>query len=125
MVFSPASRAHAQTCFARGPGPETEMEYSPTFVSTPPRCTGASHSLTLRQPTSFGNNGIVRRASSMPQPQSHEITSAELLDLRTPSRKILINSAITSQLLRFEHRGQSPAFCRPSPHVPPCEKQFL
>ena len=37
IVRMPASRARPQFFFARGPGPTTEIEYSPISVFIPPR----------------------------------------------------------------------------------------
>src|SRR4051794_35964827 len=84
MLATPAALARSQLRVARGPGPTTEMEYSPTVVRTPPRFTGAYHSLMLRTLLSFGSRGISFSDSASPQPQSYEITSAAALLRRIP-----------------------------------------
>ena len=109
MVRIPSRSALAQLRLARGPGPTTEIEYSPTCVSTPPLTTGCSHSLMLMKRTSFGSSGMRFADRSSPQPQSQAMTSAVGLALRTPSRKVPISSPIASQLSRWEQRGHPSA----------------
>src|SRR5581483_5599279 len=104
MVRTPALAAAFQFAVARGPGPTTEIEYSPTSVRTPPRSIGVLHSLTLRYRISRGRRGIRLRHSSAGHPQSQAITSAVLLARRTPERIASSTSPTTSQLVRFEHR---------------------
>ena len=87
MDRTPASFARRQLAAARGPGPTTDIEYSPTSVATPPRSIGMLHSLTLSRRVSRGSLGISSRHISSGQPQSQTITSACLLDRRTPAQK--------------------------------------
>src|SRR5690348_11395002 len=86
----PAARARDHFRAARGPGPGTEIEYSPTLDSTPPRRTGASHSLTLRSRASLGSSGIRFSARLSPQPQSQMIRFAVGLCRRIPARNVPI-----------------------------------
>src|SRR5512139_648509 len=65
-VFSPCRLAISQLRVARGPGPTTDMEYSPTVVLTPPRFTVCDHSLMLRTELSDGSFGISASARGVP-----------------------------------------------------------
>ena len=125
MVRTPSRSALAQLRLARGPGPTTEMEYSPTSVSTPPLDTGCSHSLMLMKRTSLGSSGMSLADRSSPQPQSQAMTSAVEPALRTPSRKVPISSPMVSQLFRREQRGHPSARGASRPQLPPCEKQLV
>src|SRR5688572_16341672 len=78
-VFSPAAFASAQCFVARGPGPTTEREYSPTSVFTPPRVIGSDHSLTDISQQDLGSAAIASAAHSSFQPQSQAITFASML----------------------------------------------
>ena len=103
----------------------TEIEYSPTFVCTPPRFTGCSHSLMLMNFMSLGSRGMRPSASSSGQPQSQAMISGSGLTRRTPSRKVVSSSPMVSQEVRFVQRGQSPALGARLPQPPPWEKQLV
>src|SRR5260370_21639819 len=96
MVRTPTPLASRQFSVARGPGPMTEIEYSPISVLIPPRSIGVLHSLTLWRRVSVGSLGIRLRHIWRGQPQSQLTTSAVLLDRRTPARTVSITSPTTS-----------------------------
>src|SRR5260370_18164840 len=96
IVRRPALRASRQFSVARGPGPTTEIEYSPISVLIPPRSIGVLHSLTLWKRVSAASLGIRLRHISPRQPQSHLTISAVLLDRPTPPRTVSITSRPTS-----------------------------
>src|SRR5713226_9052373 len=112
MEAMPAARARSQFRVDRGPTSATFIIYSP-----PPG------SLSTR--VSLGKSGISFSESASPQAQSHAITSAVALCRRTPSRNVPTTSAITSQLLRCEHRGHLGALGAFWPHPSPFEKQLV
>ena len=105
IATRPASRASFQCAVARGPGPTTEIEYSPISVRTPPRSIGMLHSLTLNSFVLGGSLGIRLRAISEGHPQSQVMTSALLLERRTPEWMAPSTSPTTSQFVRLEQRG--------------------
>src|SRR6478672_4461911 len=73
-ICNPDSLAAFQCRSARGPGPTSEREYSPTIDFTPPRTIGMSHSLTLCRIADFGSRAIVPSESSSFQPQSQAMS---------------------------------------------------